>query len=107
MYYLITWHETDGNDCTVYDSIVAAGDESAALGTLAAAVERELTGPYSDDGSEFGYYFECPDDCDGGEFCEGHGGIALRTVDAYPTLAEAQNNRSRWHLQYHVDAVSK
>ena len=102
-HYLITWHETDGNDCTVFDTIVEAVDESAALAKLAAAVERELMGPYTDDGSEFGYYFECPDDCGGGESCEGHGGIVLRGVDAYPTEAEAIANLAGYHVRYHVD----
>lgn len=100
-HYLVTWHETDGNDCTVYDSVIEAATEEKALSILAFNLECAMNDnktPYSEDGSEFGYYFDCSDDCD--EECDGHGGICLRTVEVYATDKEAHAARSPWHTEY-------
>jgi len=102
-FYLVTFHETDGNDCTVYDCIVEATNESSALEDVAKSIEAVLTDnktAFEDDGSELGYYFNCSEDCS--EHCEGHGGIALRTVEAYPTEHDAENARSKYHTLWTV-----
>lgn len=101
MFYLITWHESDGNDCTVFDTVIGAASQEEALTALATAVEKALTDSeteFEEDGSEFGYYFHCTKECP--EECDGHGGIALRTVEEYPTLAEARANMAQWHSEY-------
>ena len=103
-HFLITFHETDGNDCTVYDAIIEANTEEQALSILSYNIERSLDDnktPYSDDGSELGYYFDCFDDCH--EECEGHGGIALRTVESYETRKEAESEASKFHCTYVCD----
>jgi hypothetical protein len=103
MWYLITWHETDGNDCTVYDTVVQADCADDALTALDAAIEQQLTeqgNPYSSGGNLVDFYFDCDEDCP--EDCEGHGGIALRTIESYPTEAEARKQVSKWHLVYTV-----
>lgn len=103
-HYLVTWHETDGNDATVYDSIIEAPSEEGALSILSFNVERDMNEtktPYSDDGSEFGYYFECSEDCP--EDCEGHGGIVLRTVEAFETEQEARDAHPKYHILYECE----
>lgn len=100
-HYLIVWHESDGNDCTVYDTSVEAPSEQGALSILAYNIERDLNYnkvPYSDDGSELGYFFDCYDDCP--EDCDGHGGIALRGVEAFETYQEARAARSFYYSTY-------
>jgi hypothetical protein len=110
--YLITWHESDGNDCTVYETIVEAVSEENALSVLAYQVEKMLNAKgveYSDDGSEFGYYFECPDDCESladafdFEECGIHsGGIALRDVQKFNTVPEARADMCNYHTERSV-----
>lgn len=90
-HYLITWHETDGNDCIVYDTIVAADSEELALDTLRLAVETDYDG-LQDDGSEFGYYF---DDADGG--------LVLRDVQEFDSRAAAEAQCSIWHVRFDVE----
>lgn len=101
-YYLITWDESDGNDCTVFDTIVQAESRELALGLLSDSIEKTLTNSgtsYESDGNELGYYFNCADDCP--EDCEeAHGGINLRTVETYSTEEEAYAARSRWHSEW-------
>lgn len=101
--YLITFHETDGNDCTVYDAVVEASTESDALAQLTSSVQAVLDSngtSYEEDGSEFGCYFNCSEDCS--ELCEGHGGMALRHIETYPTVAEAELHRARYHSRWTV-----
>lgn len=105
-HFLITWHESDGNDCTVYDSVVSADSEELALTVLALAVEADLdagAGPdsYAPDCSEFGYDFLCSADCP--EDCEGHGGIVLREVTEYPSRDAAIADRNSWHCHFDVE----
>ena len=100
MYYLVTFDETDGNDCTVYDTIIEAPSQKAALNTLSKHIEADLKGEWTDDGSEFGYYFDCNSDCP--EDCEGHGGIGLREVEAHATEKDAQAARAPYHVEYTI-----
>lgn len=100
-WHLITWHESDGNDCTVYDSVVEAADQDQALDTLAGSLEarmRENGTAWQEDGNVLGYYFDCSEDCS--EDCEGHGGTSLREVQTFATEAEAEAQRSRWHSEW-------
>lgn len=64
--YLITWHESDGNDCTVFDTVIKAQTEDEALSLLADALEKAMnangTG-FQEDGNILGYYFDCAEDC--------------------------------------------
>jgi len=102
-HYLIVWHESDGNDCTVYDTIVMAESEEAALNLLGDALERQMAAngtSWQDDGNQLGYYFDCTEACE--EACEGHGGTSLRTVEEYATEEEARNARSRYHSEWTI-----
>jgi hypothetical protein len=108
-HYLITFHESDGNDCTVYEAIRAGDTKENALSILAYEVESAMVKngtEFEDDGSEFGYYFQCPDDCesladDSGECCGMHsGGISLRSVKTFATEVEAKAARSVYHSEY-------
>src|SRR3990172_342019 len=89
--YLVTFHESDGNDCTVFDSIIAAESEDAAFNILHDAIEKTLKEnktSFEEDGNIVSFVFNCEDDC--GEECQGHGGISLREVEAFDTEAEAE-----------------
>lgn len=100
-YYLITWHESDGNDCTVFDTVVHATDKDAALTTLSDAIEKSLDEngtEYENGGDWLDYYFSCSEDCD--QDCEGHGGIVLREVEEYPSEADARSNMARYHSEW-------
>jgi hypothetical protein len=102
-WYLITWHESDGNDCTVYDSIVSAATEDDALTILGDALEAQLTAngtEFQEDGNHIGYYFSCSDDCT--EDCEGHGGTSLRSVEVFDTEDVARANMARYHTEWTV-----
>lgn len=99
-HYLITWHETDGNDCVVYDTVIAADSAELAFDTLRLAVETDYRG-LEDDGSEFGYYFEC--NCPEGSDCDGHGGLSLRDIQEFDTRAAAENQCSIWHVRFDVE----
>lgn len=102
--YLYVWHESDGNDCTVYDTVVLAESEDSANDIISAAIERTMTEngtSFEDDGNLLGYYFNCSEDCS--EDCEGHGGTSLREVTQYATEDEARKQMSRWHTEYSVD----
>jgi hypothetical protein len=101
--YLIVWDESDGNDCTVYETIILAESEDDATGKLSEALEtamRENGTSWQEDGNVLGYYFECTDDCP--EDCDGHGGTTLREVTAYATEDEARQQMSKWHSEYSV-----
>jgi hypothetical protein len=113
--YLITFDESDGNDCTVYEAIIPAENPDMALMILADSVEAAMRSNdtvYETDGSEFGYYFGCPDDCDtlqsldacdSMEPCGIHaGGISLRTVETFDAYDAARAARSKFHLEWHV-----
>ena len=103
MFYLITFDESDGNDCEVFDAIVEAKTEEEALGLLAKSVDARLVEngvDFEEDGSEFGYFFNCSEDC--GEDCHGHGGMGLREVVAYDTLADAGSNKASYHTEWYV-----
>ena len=112
-YFLVTWHETDSNDVTVYDTIVEidpcrdadvdhTGCESltcetckdAAFGVVCNAIAKRLDEdgkPYSEDGG-FGFYFDCSEDC--AEECEGHGGIVMRDAEGFDSLDAAEREQS-------------
>jgi hypothetical protein len=101
-HYLVTFQESDGNDCTVYDAVVEADNEDAAYGRVCDAIEAQMKRdgtPYEDDG-DFGFYFDCGGECEGE--CDGHGGIVMREAVAYATLEEAEAGRSRYHVPYYV-----
>jgi hypothetical protein len=109
-FYLVTFHETDGDATTVYDTIVKAEDEDSAQGKVADAIAKVLDEdgqPYLEDG-DFGFYFEC--DHDGGEdgsdydACEGHGGIVMRDAEAFETLedARAEQTKRYYHARFTV-----
>lgn len=103
MWYLIVWHESDGNDCTVYDSIVQAPTEDEALTVLGEALEAQMRAngtSFFEDGNHLGYYFNCADNCP--EDCEGHGGTSLRTVESYTTEVDAKASRSKWHSKWEL-----
>lgn len=109
MYYLITFTESDGNDCTVYDAIREAKDEPSAVEALAVEMEQTFIDngtPYEPDGSELGFFFNCPDDCeslsnDNYEPCGLHsGGVCLREVLAFDTEAAAEAAHSYYHSRY-------
>lgn len=101
--FLITWHESDGNDCRVYDSIITAATEDDALSQLGDALESRMEhngASYEADGNHLGYYFGCSEDCS--EDCEGHGGTSLREVQAFETEEGARNAMSRWHSEWSI-----
>lgn len=103
-WFLIVWHETDGNDCTVYDTVVEAATEDEALGKLGDALEKQMDAngtEYQEDGNHLGYYFGCSDDC--ADDCDGHGGTSLREVTAYPTEDDARKDCSKWHSEWSID----
>ncbi len=103
-FYIVTFHETDGNDVTVFDALVSADSEDTAVSRVADSIEASLKEngtEYTEDGNALGYYFECSEDC--GEMCEGHGGIALRTVEAYDSEDEARQNMARYHSEWTVN----
>lgn len=103
-WFLITWHESDGNDCTVYDTVVNARTEDDALSTLGDALERQMRAngqDYEEDGNHLGYLFGCSEDCP--EDCDGHGGTSLRTVEVYTSELQAQAARSRYHSNWSID----
>lgn len=103
MFYLITWHESDGNDCTVYDTVVQAETEDSALSLLADAMEKRMDEngtSYEEDGNHLGYYFNCSDDCH--EDCEEHGGTSLREVNSYETEDSARSAMSKWHSEWSI-----
>lgn len=106
-YYLITWDESDGNDCTVFDTIVQAESKDAALDLLGDAIEARLTKngtSWEDDGNQIGYMFNCAEDCP--EDCDGHGGTSLREVEEYATETEANAARSKYHTEYVIPSKS-
>lgn len=100
-HWLITWHETDGNDCTVFDTYIAAESEDAALGILSDALAAAC--PDADKGCDF-VDFTFPCDCDekNAEHCDGHGGTALREVVEYASEKEARAARPFYHSRYEV-----
>jgi hypothetical protein len=122
-YFLVTFHETDSNDVTVYDTIVEidpcrdadvdhTGCESltcvtckdAAFGVVCNAIAKRLNEdgrPYSEDGN-FGFYFDC--DCeipeDEAETWEcPHGGIVMRDAEGYATREDA--DKAQGAMFYH------
>jgi hypothetical protein len=113
-HFLVTFHETDGNDTTVYDSIVAAEDEDGAFGKVADEIAKRLDTdgrPYSEDGG-FGFYFECDHLCatcerDGAcsYDCQGHGGIVMREAEGFETEAEAEKaqREAYFHSRFYVE----
>jgi hypothetical protein len=89
-YFLVTFHETDGNDTTVYDSVVEAETEDAAFGKVADSIAADLDKAgtaYSEDG-DCGFYFDCTEECNGAEDCS-HGGIVMRSAEEFASLPEA------------------
>lgn len=105
MFHLIVWDESDGNDCTVFDTVVEAPTADDACSQLADALEKAMTENgtgYQEDGNMLGYYFDC--DCDeaNADTCDGHGGISLRTVESYTTEDDARAAMSKWHREYSV-----
>lgn len=111
MFYLITFGEFDGNDCTVYDAVIESNSDFHALDALAESVEKRLSDngqPFESDGSEFGYNFLCPDDCesiddDSGEPCGLHsGGLLLRSIESYATWEAAEKGCAFYHSRWEV-----
>ena len=110
MFYLITFHESDGNNCTVYEAIREAENEDAALNALADEMVAHFDAAgieYSEGGDLLDFYFECPDDCESladdmpGEPCGLHGGgIVLRQVECFADESAARAARSSFHVEY-------
>lgn len=121
-FYLVTFHETDGNDCTVYDTIVQVKDctwdeqsgkpcercKDEAFGIVCDAIAKRLDEDgraYSEDGS-FGFYFDC--DSDGPyactDECDGHGGIVMRDAEGFRTEAEAEAEQKAayYHSRFYI-----
>lgn len=106
-WYLIEWQESDGNDCTVFDTVLCADSEESALNILGDAMERqakENSTELESDGNHLGYYFPCSDDCSEG--CEGHGGTSLRSVETFATEADARAAHSFYHTWWEVSGVT-
>lgn len=103
-HYLVTFHETDGNDATVFDAIVEAADEQGAFCKVSDAIEADLTerGTSFETDGDCGVYFQCEEDCP--EECDGHGGIAMRTAEPFETLeaAEKAQKAAYFHSRYEV-----
>lgn len=102
-WFCIVWHESDGNDCTVYDTVVEAPTEDEALNLLSDALEKQMDAngtSYQEDGNHLGYYFDCAEDCP--EDCDGHGGTSLREVTTHTTEYDAMKARSRWHHEWTI-----
>lgn len=98
-HWLITWHETDGNDCTVFDTYAAAETEESALGVLSDALAKAC--PDAEEGGDFvDFYFPCTDEC--ALDCDGHGGIALREIREFPSMQAACDARSFFHSTYEI-----
>ena len=100
-HYLVTWHETDGNDATVYDTVVKADSEDAAYeaGSDEAFTYSNMIDAEPDGG--FGFYFpcDCPEDTD---YCDGHGGIVMRSAERFDTEDEARAEQRATHYHTHV-----
>lgn len=124
-FYVAEVRDSDGNDCTVFDAVIAARDREHAVERLWDHLESR----YPDDESDGGYgsYHPCscaewckqdggstndcaahtpdgdPDaDCKTAEGCDGHGGITTPEPDQYQefeTEAEARAAMSRYHSQ--------
>lgn len=95
-HYLITWHETDGNDCTVFDTYVAADTEDGALGVLDNALHAAC--PEAEEGFDYlDMMFPCSCGEADAEFCEGHGGTVLRKIVEYASEQEARTARPFYH----------
>jgi hypothetical protein len=63
MFYYYELRESDGNDCTVYDIVIEAGDRDAADTQIAEHFDAEAKAKNWDaDGSLGGYMFPC--DCE-------------------------------------------
>ena len=104
-HYLVTFHETDENDTTVYDCVVNAEDENGAFGKVADEIAKRLDTdgrPYSEDGG-FGFWFDCT--CDDADYCDGHGGIVMRTAE--PFEAEEDAIKEQQAIVYHVHMTVK
>lgn len=103
-HFLIVWHESDGNDCTVFDTIVKASSEQAALNRLAKSLLHcySLNKDALYDSSELIIDFPC--DCPESEYdaCEGHGGTALRSIEAYTHADDAEAACAVYHTRYTV-----
>ena len=101
-WFSVTFHETDGNDCTVYDTVVEAETEDEAFGKVADSLEKTLTADgrgFEDDG-DCGFYFDC--DCEIPEGDENtwecsHGGIVMREAERF----EGEEGAEAAHLFYH------
>lgn len=101
--YLIVWHETDGNDCTVFDTPLVATNDDEALKTLYASWEEHYGADIEDAGCDpMGADFPC--DCTGehAEFCEGHGGLQVREVLYCGSYEDAWQARSAYHQVWEV-----
>ena len=101
-HYLVTWHETDGNDATVYDTVVEAATEDAAYeaGSNEAYTYSNVINMESD--GDFGFYFpcDCPEDVEWD--CPGHGGIVMRSAERFDTEDEARAEQRATHYHTHV-----
>lgn len=98
-HYMIVWHETDGNDCTVFDTIVRAKSEENAIKQLFAAWIRNCPNAEVED---HGLYYPCNCSEEDAEYCEGHGGTFIREVSTFKTRREAEAAKSIYHAEYFV-----
>lgn len=100
-HWLITWHETDGNDCTVFDTYVAAETEESALDVLSDALATAC--PSAQEGCDFvDFTFSCDCGEENAEHCDGHGGTALREIREFPSMQAACDARPFYHSCYEI-----
>ena len=100
MIYLVTWHSTDGNDATVFDSVIGAKNEYAAKEKLFNKWIEDC--PEAEEDGDFGIYYPCDCSEEDSEHCDGHGGAVIRTVDAFRSYDQANAARSRYHCDYTI-----
>jgi hypothetical protein len=101
MFYLIVWHATDGNDCTVFDTIVEAETEDKALHLLCDKILDDAPeGTECDNEFELACFFPC--DCGPDAECDGHGGTYIRYIIEFDTLREAEDNKTCYHTPYYI-----
>lgn len=97
--YLIVWHETDGNDATVYDTVVSAKSKDAAVDKLLDSQMASWPDAESDGDSGLLFACDCPEDT---ENCDGHGGTIIREIRSFRSLAQAREAMAFYHREWTV-----
>ena len=93
MWYVVSYAVSDGNDCTVYDSIAEADSAEAAGARVENMIESDEDGSLEPDGNMLGYFFT-------GE----EGGISHReTQGPFASFADADDACDKYHCRADVD----